>query len=218
MGLDLTSLRNGIYKPIGIEPNSPEMPFVDVDLYLNRAFWEIQNKFPLKEKHVTSTFQTTAGIRNYDVSYPTEAVLHIAIEEPTRKEHIPLDKITANTYESIYRDDEEEWGMPTKFVLEGCIVRFWRTPDQEYTVIIRRLVALNDLGVLVTTPNVPNVWHEIILYGGLWRAYIDVGDHVRANNIKLLQSELINTIVPTEAKEEQTNTSLAHVEVLGRDY
>src|SRR5690606_41504393 len=103
MGLDLTSLRNGIYKPIGIEPNSLEMPFVDVDLYLNRAFWEIQNKFPLMEIHVSTTFKTTARTRNYDVSYPPEPVLHIAVKDPTRMQHIPLDNITANTYDSTYR-------------------------------------------------------------------------------------------------------------------
>ena len=216
----IADMRLGVTRPLGVNVGGTQMPTDQVDLYLNRAFWEIQNKYPLRERQAISTFLTTIGVRNYDVSFPTESVDHIAITEKSsgQGQHYPLIQITRDVYEQKYADTEDQWDIPVEYVREACIVRLWPTPDDEYTITIRRNVALTDLSSIQSSSIIPQVWDEIIVMGGLWRACVDLGDVARANFFKSLQSEMINTIVPTEANEAQSNSQLAHVEVLGLEY
>lgn len=214
-------MRLGVTKPLGLNVGGTQLGIDEIDLYLNRAFWEIQNKFPFREKEVVSTFETTAGARNYDVGFPTEAVKHIAIKENENSDvgrHTPLVQITRDMYEQKYESTEDQWGIPDSYVREGCIVRLFPTPDEAYTITIERLVALVDLSNNKTVSGLPQVWDEIIVFGGLWRACVDLGDLGRASWFKSLQAEQINTIIPTEVNEEQSNSQLAHVEVPGLDY
>lgn len=217
----LSDLRLLVTRPLGINVGGTQMSTSQIDLYLNRSFWEVQNKFPFREKEVVSTFTTIVGARNYDVSFPTEAIKHVAIEqlEPIGdNSHYPLVQITRDQYEQEYKDNQEQWGIPTKYVREGCIIRLFPTPDDEYTIIVERLVALSDLSDIKTSSGIPQVWDEIIAYGGLWRACVDLGDLNRSNWFKGLQSELINTIIPAEVQEVQSNSQYAHVEVPGLEY
>lgn len=221
MSINLTDLRLGITRPLGLNVGGTQMPTEQLDLNLNRAFWEIQNKFPLREKEAISTFQTIAGSRNYDMSFPTEAVKHIAIEEDDDTgvgQHTPLIQITRDQYEQKYQSTEDQWGIPCKYVREGCIIRLFPTPDDIYTLTIKRLIALNDFSDLVTSSGIPQVWDEIIMLGGLWRTCIDIGDLARSSFFKSLQAEMINTIIPTEVNEAQSNSQYAHVEVPGLEY
>jgi hypothetical protein len=220
MPMAIVDMRLGVTRPLGINVGGTQMPTDQIDLYLNRAFWEIQNKYPLRERQAISTFSTSIGIRNYEVSFPTESVDHIAITEKDSGQgrHYPLEQITRDMYEQKYEDSSDQWDIPIEYVREGCIVRMWPTPDDEYTITIRRNIALTDLGSIQTTSTIPQVWDEIIVIGGLWRACVDLGDIARSNFFKSLQTEMINTIVPTEANEAQSNSELAHVEVPGLEY
>lgn len=223
-GLNIDQLRLMLYTPLGIPLNSVQLPFTVADLYLNRAFWEVQNKFPFREKEVISNFNTTIGVRNYDVSFPTEAVKHISITHPnvggsvTVNKSWPLEQITRDQYEQLYADNSDVYELPEKYVREGCIIRLWPTPDAIYTLTIERLVALTDISTSHVSPSIPQVWHEIIGLGGLWRLYLDKGDFARANATKQFQADLINTTIPAEINEAQSNSQLARVEVLGLDY
>lgn len=219
MGLDIAYMRGMVRTPLGISSvNQLSDPAIDV--YLNRAYWEYQNKFPFREKEVISTFQTTIGQNAYDVSFPTEAVKHVSITELTsgQGKHFPLVQITRDVYEQQYEDSQDQWAIPCEYVREGCIIRLFPTPDQVYTITIERLLALTDLSSVNNLPVIPQVWHEIIGYGGLWRAYVDFGDLTRADYIKRVQAELVNTVIPTEVNESQSNSQLAGVRVLGLDY
>jgi len=220
MPIALADLRLGVTRPLGVNVGGTQMPSDQVDLYLNRSFWEIQNKYPLREKQAISTFDTIAGIRNYDMSFPTEAVDHVSITENTSGAgiHTPLEQITRDMYEQQYHDTEDQQGLPIEYLREGCIIRLFPTPDAIYTITIRRLVALSDLSYIKTSSGIPQVWDEIIMMGGLWRACVDLGDVARANFFKSLQSEMINTIIPTESQEAQSNSQYAHVEAPGYDY
>lgn len=221
MPINLTNMRLGVTRPLGLNAGGTQMGNDQIDLYLNRAFWEIQNKFPFREKEVVSSFETVEGGRNYDVQFPTEAVKHIAIKENDDSgigRHIPLVQITRDVYEREYEASEDQWDIPTSYVREGCIIRLFPTPDDAYTIIIKRLVALSDLSNIKTTSGIPQVWDEIIILGALWRACIDVGDLGRSSWFKATQAEMINTIIPTEVQEEQANSQYAHVEVPGLEY
>jgi hypothetical protein len=125
--------------------------------------------------------------------------------------------MSADYYEQVYNEDEKEQGKPTHYLREDCFARLWRTPDQIYTIVIRRLITLDDLSDTTTLSMLTRVWDEIIVFGAVWRVFIDLGDFARANQMKTHQISLINTIEPTEAKEN-IDTSRAGLEVLGREY
>lgn len=217
MGLDIAALRKMVRKPIGIEDDDTDLLDDEIDLYLNRSFWEIQDKFPFREKERTVTFETVIGTRNYDMPKPFDALLSLSIEAPTSQRHAKLERIEPDVYEGWYINKENERGAPTHYTREDCFARLWPTPDAEYTMVLKRLITLTDISASNTTPGIPRVWHEIIGMGGSWRAFIDFGDIARANAIKQHQIALINTTVPTQAKEERDSRE-AGLEVLRREY
>lgn len=210
-------MRKMVRKPIGMDEDDPDMTNDDVDDLLNRAFWEIQDKFPFREKERTGTFVTQAGIRNYEMPKPFEAIKHLSITDLVSGEHTPLDPTTDDWYELNYTDGVNAWGKPEKYLREDCFARLWPTPDKAYTLTLRRLIVLTDLSDTKQTTDIPQVWDEIIGYGGCWRAFIDLGDFARANQVKAHQVTLLNTVTPTEVKEK-ADYSRAGLEVLGREY
>ena len=199
MGLNIVQLREMIWRPTGMDTdNDVDLTRTRIDLYLNRSFWEIQDKFPFREKEKTATFYTVAGTRNYDLPYPTEAIQSLAIANLDPVWTGMLDQETAEDYEEEYQEGDPYWGPPTHYVRENCFVRLRPTPDDAYKMVLRRLIVLNDLSA-TNAPTIPQVWHEIIGYGGLWRAFLDFGDFNRMKETKVLQNSLLNTITPTAA-------------------
>jgi hypothetical protein len=78
-GLNVVQMRTGIRKATGVEEDDADFTTDDIDLYINRALWEVDNKFPFKEKEKTVTFNLVVGVRNYDVPTPFDAVQSISI-------------------------------------------------------------------------------------------------------------------------------------------
>jgi|GraSoiStandDraft_4_1057263.scaffolds.fasta_scaffold44309_6 hypothetical protein len=216
-GLNIVNMREGIRKATGIEDGDPDLTTAQIDLYLNRALWEIDNKFPFKEKEKTVTFETVSAERNYDVPTPVDAVKSLAISDLFSKETKTLRYMETFEYDNLYDADTYNMGKPWGYTRENCFVRLWPTPDKIYTIIMKRWIILSDLDDTNDIPEIPIVWHEVIQLGGLWRAFIDIGDIARANQIKNHQIAIINSIIPTQVKEEG-NDKYAGLEVLRADY
>lgn len=217
----LDRMRIRIRKPLGItDPNDPDLTNDDIDEYLNMAFWEVQDKFPFREKERSGTFQTIAGTRNYEMPKPFECLRELAVVDPVTGVHTPLIQMTPQEYESVYVDDTidtHSQAVPTHYVREQCFARLWPTPDKIYTIWIRRNIVLQDLSDKNTVQPLPQVWTEILIYGAIWRAFIDFGDLVRSQKIQAHQITLISSITPVPAKE-LGDTSMAGVEVMGHTY
>lgn len=221
-GLNILQLRRGIRRATGIfdgtpDIEDPDLPTTDIDLYLNRALWELDNKFPFREKEKTVTFNLIPGTRNYDVPQPFDAVKSIAIMDRYSSEYRTLSYMEPFEYENRYVEGEDFYGKPVGYTRENCFARIWPTPDYAYKVSLKRLITLDDLSDTNQYPDIPIVWHEIIQFGGLWRAFIDLGDFARANQTKNHQISLINSTIPTQEKEEGRD-KYAGVEVLRSDY
>jgi hypothetical protein len=219
-GLNLTQMRRGIRKATGVEDeDDPDLTNDEIDLYLNRALWEVDNKFPFKEKEKTVTFRAVVGIRNYDVPKPFDAVKSLAIFDRYSGQSQTLRYMETFEYENLYIDDgtTNNYGKPIGYTRENCFVRLYPTPNYEYLISLKRLITIEDLSATHDSPDIPQVWHEVLQFGGLWRALIDFGDIGRANQIKNHQISIINSIVPTESKEEGRD-KYAGLEVLRRGY
>ena len=215
MTLDITSLRTELRDHLGVDDN--DMPDDEADLILNRAYWELLDKFPFREKETSGVFQTVIGTNLYGMPSPFDALRQLSIEDLNTLKHTPLKRMTIYEYEQLFNAQTTTQAKPWGYVREGCAARLFPTPDNIYNITIKYWTVLADLSDSNTTPPIPQVWHEIILYGGLWRAYMKLGDFARCNQTKAHQATLIDTVAPVEAKEE-FDSHTAGVEVLGRDY
>lgn len=217
MTIDITTFRKKIRKPLGMEEDDPDLTDDECDEYNNLSYWEIQDKFPFREKEKTVRFDTVTGTRSYDLPKPVEALISLSVLDATDGQFHKLERMSTDEYENRYTINTFDQGIPTHYTRENCFTRLWPTPDDAYTLSLKRLITLEDLSELMQTPEIPRVWWEIIWYGGLWRALIDFGDLQRSSAIKSQQVSLINSTVPVQAKEERDSRE-AGVEVWKPEY
>ena len=215
MTISVDELRDELRIHLGVDIN--DLPDADADLLTNRAYWEIIDKFKFREKEVTQTWQTVIGTRLYAAPSPFEALRQLSIEDLNDQSHTPLKRFTTYEYERDYVNRSDAQDKPIGYVRESNEIRLLPTPDNVYTITMKYWTVLADLSDSNNNPPIPQVWHEVILYGAIWRAYLRLGDLSRGNQFKSQQIALINTITPTEGKEEE-DSHTAGVNVIGREY
>lgn len=204
MTLDLTQLEDGLRNILGVPVTHPKFSTTNLDLYLNRSFWEILDKVEFREKEASGTFPTVASERYYDLPVSFDYLQHLSIVDLVGQ-HTQLIKMTPEEYESSYSEDSANETFPTHYIREGCGIKLWPTPDQVYTIVIKFTINLADLSVTNTNPGVPQVWHEVILFGAAWRAFLELGDFPRYQQYIALHTAKMAEIKPVEYKEEEDN-------------
>lgn len=202
--LDLTELENSLRNILGVPVTHPKFSTTALDLYLNRSLWDIMDKVEFREREASGTFPTIASTRYYDLPVSFDYLQHLSIVDEVGQ-HIQLIKMTPEEYEDNYNESSSYETFPTHYVREGCGVKLYPTPDQAYTVVIKFTVNLADLSVTNTNPGIPQVWHEIILFGAAWRAFLELGDFPRYQQYMALTTAKMAEIKPVEHKEEEDN-------------
>jgi hypothetical protein len=189
----------------------------DVTLLLNRSYWDLIDQFKFREKEVICTIQTIIGENFYKVPQPFEAIQLLAIEDPVTFKHDPLSRMTEYDYEQIFVNDPStnEFNKPTQYMRKEDGIILWRTPDQIYNVTIYYWTTLADL-VSGSQSAIPQVWDEIIVWGGIARAYKRLGDFARGESAQTEQDRLIQKRVLVAAKEE-VDTHKGGLDVIGYD-
>ena len=209
--LVLDSLRRQLREHLGIVGDSQdEIPDVDTpdktgaDTFLNRALWEVLDKYKFREKEVIGSFVTASGTSFYQIPSSFEALQGLSVEDLNTGQHIPLERISADVFEQEYVNRTDAQGKPEKYFRNGGGIKLWPTPDNIYTLKIYYWFELSDLSNTSPTPPIPRVWHEIILFGGVSRAFIGVlRDFDSARNARAFQAALIKDISPVEEKEKE---------------
>jgi len=205
MTLDLTQLQNSLRNALGTPVNHPKYDTTALDLLLNRAYWALLDSIEFREKEVTGTFSTVASERFYDLPTSFDYLRHLSVTDPNSNGHIQLEQMTPAEYENNYNEDSSYEGIPTNYIREGCGIRLYPTPDQVYTVTIKYAITLADLSTSNTNPGIPQVWHEIILYGAAWRGFLELGDIPRYQQYFGLCEAMMIKVKPTKHKEEEDN-------------
>jgi len=200
MTLDLEQMRDDLRDATGTDDS--DMPDPKADLYLNRSYWALGSKFPFREKEITATFPLVIGEERYNMPTLFESLRSLAIQDVDNLRWEPLDRIGAKFFDENSSDHTDDRAMPEKYMRDGACVKLLPKPDKVYTLRIRYLNTLSDLVLDADEALIPQEWHEIIYYGGLWRAFLSFGDFVRGNATRRHQETLIAAIVPVEAKEE----------------
>lgn len=209
--LSVAEMRNKVRMITG--EDDTDLTDVDVDLLLNQAWWEVMDKFPFREKERTKRFDMETDRRDYPVPQPFEAIRNISIITPEDERSHVLNRMTPVEYAALYEEGSDTSGIPEKYMRQEDGMIVYPTPDIAYETIIYYWTTLADLEEgTVDSPVVPQVWHEIIYFGGTWRRLLELGDFVRSREIKNHQIALINSTSPIEAKEEG-DTHLGGVEL-----
>jgi hypothetical protein len=187
------------------------------DLLLNQSYWELGDKFPFREKERVVESDFVVDQRLYTAPSPFEALQHIAVVHDTggasdSGQHQKLRRMDLKWYEDQYAAGTGRVGVPEFYARRDNGFYVWPTPDLDYGMVIYYWTTLADLVADIDTPDMPQVWNEIIMYGGVWRRFLELGDVVRSREIRNHQVGLINSTQPVEAKEE-TDSRFAGVSV-----
>lgn len=195
--------------------DSTDLPDANAELLLNRAFWELTNKFPFRETECSTEF-TVSDTEDYiDLPSLFEAMRTLSILDADTNQWSPIERIDIQEFDRISNDDDTAKGAPVKYFREGVGIRLLSeaggAPDADYTMRIKHRITLADLDS-GDTPSVPDVWHELILFGAFWRGLIRQGRDKKAREIRNIQIGMISSTVPVEAKEE-ADSPLAGIEI-----
>lgn len=217
MGLSTNQLISELRVYTGVDTN--ELSDTDALTILNISWWEVMDKFKFREKESCVVMQavtyptgsTVAGNRDYVLPGDLEATRILAILDPNTQDHNELERMSEKEYEQVYSEDTSLYAMPTHYVRYSNFVRLYPTPDQDYTITLYYWTRLQDLAAN-SDLTIPQSWHEIILFGGVWRVYARIGDLQRKASFQFDQQRLIETSIPVEVKE-QYDTSRAGVSV-----
>lgn len=199
--------------------DTTELSDPDALLLLNRAYWELIDRYKFREKELTASFPIIAGTAFYQIPTPFEAIQLLSIEDINTFKHTTLDRMTQFEYENLLvnNPDQSMWNKPTKYLRENDGFRVWPTPDRNYTLIIKYWTVLGDLantgGVL---PGPPQVWHEVILQGAIARGFRKLGDYTRAK-AAMDEFERLNTVYQLVPAKEAVDTHRGGLNVMGYD-
>lgn len=222
MPLSLVQLENELLSHLGVDVSDFTNGLTDVDLLLNRSWWEIMDKFKFKEKEAHKTFNLTPGTASYSIATLVSPILFdalqtVAIEDLVTFEHSMLDEIQIQEYESRFINTTNQQTKPTNYIrdMENGNLLFYATPDLAYPITLYYWQILSDIPSQGLS--VPQSWHEIVLFGAIARGFRRFGDYNRADKAEKFQNNKIETSTPVEAKE-LSNLPHAGLTVIGRDY
>ena len=218
MSIDIPTLVSELRVNLG-GLDTTDLGDTDALLLLNRAYWELIDRYKFREKEVTAKFQTVAGVSFYTTPQPFEAIFLVSIEDIYTYQHITLDRMTQFEYENLYVNDPtgQDQKKPTKYLREANGFRLWRTPDQAYTITIKYWTVLADLANVANTfPGPPQVWHEVILQGATSRGFRRLGDYQRAQAAQA-EFERLNSVYQLVPAKEEADTHRGGLDVIGYD-
>lgn len=225
-GLSLAVLRTEVLSELGIDADDLDASgSTELDLLINRSWWEIMDKFDFREKEATSTFVTIAGTASYNIPAkitPTiwDALQNASIYNPTATQQVNLIAKPIQWYRDNYNSDSNLQAMPTIYVRRENDLILYQTPDDIYTITLDHLAVLAD--VPSAGPQCPQTWHEVVMYGAVWRGHMKFRDFNSANSVKAHQLSLIATSLTNSSKEDKLSSKLYGVSVptrvFGRRY
>lgn len=199
-GLSITNLRNELRLILGLDDT--DLPNNDADLLLNRAWWQIQNLTNLPANEIMAPLNTVAGTNEYAISYPTEAITSIALLDPDSNILVPLTPISEVGYDKEHDSDVVARGKPEKYFTYGLKIILEPTPDDIYTLNIRRRDLVTDLSDGNPSVSADNSLHEVIMLGAAHRGFLQKRDFNSAQRTKIEWRDALQMYNPNSVKEE----------------
>jgi hypothetical protein len=177
------------------------------------------NKFRFRETECTA--ESTLTIGDNFLSLPIaphlfEALRKISVQNPDTLEWDTIKRRSLDLHESNASDDIEDRGCPIWYTRDQNGIRLQSEGgngvDKAYKIRIKYWVTLEDIDETNTEVPLPQAWHEILLFGGVWRLYRRLGNHSLGREMRNAQIDLINSTAAVESKEEE-DSPLAGVDL-----
>lgn len=209
------NFRDKLRRICGVDITDDGFDNTGVDLLLNQSLWEIADMFKFREAETDYTNSSVIGTAAIAVQADLNGLQKVSIEDANSSQHTTLDEMSLQDYETDYVDSSTAQGKPTHFVRRGSNIILWPTPDAVYEIksYYRKTVADMTSGGLVT----PQAWDEVILFGGVWRGFVELGDFNRKREAKETQMELLSTKETNETKEK-VNRPFAGLQMMRPPY
>lgn len=205
MSLTLARMRYLVRKGLG-GLTSSDLDDTDTDELLNMALWDLDGRYPFKEKECRVSATLTAGTDKYDLPSYTDAVMSVAVVDMDHPEKLhKLARMTHDWYDAnAYEDSTDVRGQPERYLRRDDYLLFWPIPDDAYPIWVtlwRTVSSLLDGSVEAT--GLPRTWDEIVVQGAIERGHFYHEDYNLARQASDFQTDKIRTAVPIEAKEER---------------
>lgn len=182
----------------------------DVDELLNLSFWEIESRYPFKEKEGRLTFATVAGQYEYDIttietaaSTLLDAMQSIAVVDENDQSR-KLQRMTQDWFDTQFNPSTNRRGIPEYFLRQDETIVLWPIPDDVYTVRLYYLKTLDSLLVgVVESTELPREWHELVVEGAVTRGHYYRQDYNLARESENFRVMKLRTASTVSAKEEE---------------
>ena len=211
MSLSLALLRSDLRDHLGVDVD--DMPDADADRLLNRAWWPLAAQLRFNEKDAEYSFTTVAGTQDYAFPSDSDAVERVVIYDTNSEEWVPLSKV--DDWNMFAKQDNDEDALPAFYSRRGNEFILFPVPDDEYDVRVKYQQTLVDLQS--SGPNVPQEWHEAILWGAVSRGFFILGDWARGKEAQNQQVIHIASL-DTQEERETIDRTMIGLKVLKRRY
>lgn len=205
MSHTLTRLRARLRQALG-NLSTTQMPDVEADELLNDSLWELEAKYPFKEKECLRLLTLTAGTHEYTLPSDVDALISISIVDDEDGRYQRLKRISFDEYESNAADDDtNRRSKPVYWLRRDNILSIYPYPDKAYVL---RMTFWKDISSLVAgtveAVNLPRNWSEIVLLGAIYRGHINREDLNLAQQVFNFKKNLEDSAVDVSAKEEKS--------------
>lgn len=220
LGLTLQEMRDLVREGMG-NLTPADIPNDKVDRFLEMSFWELEAKYPFKEKECRYDFPLVVGTNEYLIAnfdnldlIDVEALQSVSVLDLDNINH-PLARMTQSWWDTVYSHAKgsDFFGLPRYYVRMDETLQLHPTPDKIYTL---RIYMLKTLLTVIETPNNPDLprsWHELVIEGAITRGLYYKQDYTASRESANMQLAKIRTSVPVEATEER-DSHYAGLEVL----
>jgi hypothetical protein len=212
MSYTLGLLRADLRTALGVD--NQELTDAAADRLLNRSWWEMQSIVRFSEGEGESSFLTVDGTREYNM--PTSdimAVQSVILQHPEESDYTRLIRI--DDWNMFPLRDDSRTGRPTHYSRRDDKFILFPNPDREYQVRVKYRKTLEDISVL--GPEIPQEWHEVILWGAVSRGFDLFGDVNRATVYRNKQALSFQLLESQETKELE-DLRYSGVTILRRRY
>lgn len=219
-GLTLTRMRALVRKGLG-GLDSTDLPNAEVDEFLNLAFWDIEERFPFKEKECRVEFPLTVGENMYLVPgnstgtnlLDLEAIQSVSVVTDEGQVW-PVARMTQAHWDSVagaLRDrdnisnlESDSYGLPTRYVRMDETIILHPVPDKVYRLRVFFLKTLKSIvSGTVDQINLPRGWNLMVVQGAIGHGHFFMQDYNLTNQVESIQSRKINSAVAISVKEER---------------
>jgi hypothetical protein len=212
MSLSLLDMRSLVRKGLGnLTDTDQGGSDAEVDQLLNLSLWELEAKFPFKEKECKVTISTIAGEERYQLPSFNDALISVAVIV-TSGSTSTYHKLTRSSADNFHDERQvpsstastTNRGQPLSFYRRNNFLILDPVPDKVYSIemILWKTVASLLEGAKEVT-GLPQNWDEIVVVGAVTKGHFFAQDYNLARQAKDFQLGYIRSAVPTEAKEER---------------